>query len=94
MSRCAAPYGWPGWSSWPDHRVAIAGAAGRPGGQDVRLDHAARSAAYRPPAAVTEDSVREIFGMACRIVPDEVSGTPPVLPIGRHHATRDTAGGG
>ncbi|MFJ6213284.1 ABC transporter ATP-binding protein [Streptomyces sp. NPDC092296] len=43
-----------------------------------------------PAEVVTEESVREIFGMDCRVVTDEVSGTPLVLPIGRHHA-RPTA---
>lgn len=45
-----------------------------------------------PPAeVVSEEAVREIFGMDCRVVTDEVSGTPLVLPIGRHHADRKPA---
>lgn len=45
-----------------------------------------------PPAeVVSEDAVREIFGMDCRVVTDEVSGTPLVLPVGRHHAEHGAA---
>ena len=25
-----------------------------------------------------------VFGMRCRVVPDPVSGTPLVVPVGRH----------
>ncbi|WP_329181881.1 hypothetical protein [Streptomyces sp. NBC_01477] len=39
----------------------------------------------RPADVVTEQTVRGIFGIASRVVTDEVSGTPLVLPIGRHH---------
>ncbi|WP_329128784.1 ABC transporter ATP-binding protein [Streptomyces sp. NBC_01476] len=45
-----------------------------------------RIAAEGPPADVlTEATVRDIFGMECRIITDDVSGTPLVLPVGRHH---------
>jgi iron complex transport system ATP-binding protein len=39
---------------------------------------------------VTEHLVREVFGLESRVVPDPVSGTPLIIPIGRHHA-KDTA---
>jgi iron complex transport system ATP-binding protein len=39
-----------------------------------------------PRAVVTEELVAELFGMSARVIPDPVSGTPLVLPIGRHHA--------
>lgn len=39
-----------------------------------------------PAEVVTADTVREVFGMAAHIVLDEVSGTPLVLPVGRHHS--------
>jgi iron complex transport system ATP-binding protein len=39
-----------------------------------------------PRAVVTEELVAEVFGMSARVIPDPVSGTPLVLPIGRHHA--------
>lgn len=38
-----------------------------------------------PPAhVITEESVLEVFGMRCRVVPDPVSHTPMVVPVGRH----------
>jgi iron complex transport system ATP-binding protein len=42
-------------------------------------------AAAGPPAEVlTEERVQEVFGLECRIIPDPVSGTPLMLPVGRH----------
>jgi iron complex transport system ATP-binding protein len=35
---------------------------------------------------VTEHLVRQVFGLESRVVPDPVSGTPLIIPIGRHHA--------
>ncbi|MEZ2391442.1 ABC transporter ATP-binding protein [bacterium RCC_150] len=35
---------------------------------------------------VTEDLVREVFGLDSRVVPDPLSGTPLILPIGRYYA--------
>lgn len=37
-----------------------------------------------PAEVVTEEIVEEVFGIACRVVDDPVSGTPLVVPIGRH----------
>ena len=37
----------------------------------------------RPGDVVTEETVREVFGLESRVIPDPVSGTPLVLPIGR-----------
>lgn len=39
-----------------------------------------------PTEVITEELVADVFGMPSRVVVDEVSGTPLVLPIGRHHA--------
>jgi iron complex transport system ATP-binding protein len=41
-----------------------------------------------PADVVTEDLVREVFGLDTRIVPDPVAGTPLVVPVGRHGAAR------
>jgi len=30
--------------------------------------------------------VTEVFGLACEVIPDPVSGTPMIVPRGRHHA--------
>ena len=44
-----------------------------------------RVIAAGPPAdVVTEDVVRDVFGLECRIVPDPVTDTPLVVPVGRH----------
>ncbi|WP_029088579.1 ABC transporter ATP-binding protein [Brevibacterium album] len=57
------------------------------------LDHAARFATHvvamrdgrvraaGPPAAIlTEERIREVFGLDCRVIPDPDTGTPVVLP--------------
>ena len=43
---------------------------------------------------MTEALVRDVFDLACRVIPDPVSGTPMVVPIGRHMdvSTELTAG--
>ena len=39
-----------------------------------------------PPAeVVTEEVVAEVFGLRSRVVPDPVTGTPLIVPVGRHH---------
>ncbi|AKU18621.1 ABC transporter ATP-binding protein [Luteipulveratus mongoliensis] len=35
---------------------------------------------------VTAENVQEVFGVRCQVVPDPVSQTPLVVPMGRHHA--------
>jgi iron complex transport system ATP-binding protein len=57
---------------YADHLVALAGG---------RL-HAAGD----PGSVLTEETVRAVFGLDCRVIVDPVSGRPLVLPIGRHHA--------
>ena len=42
-------------------------------------------ASGEPDRVVTEDLVRDVFGMNSRVIPDPVSGSPVVLPMGRHH---------
>ena len=34
---------------------------------------------------VTEDLVRDVFGLESRVLPDPISGTPLIIPLGRHH---------
>lgn len=41
-----------------------------------------------PAVVVTEALVRDVFGMDSRVIPDPVSGSPVVMPIGRHHVRR------
>ncbi|MER5254431.1 ABC transporter ATP-binding protein [Streptomyces sp. NPDC002855] len=38
-----------------------------------------------PAEVITVDVVRDVFELKCRITPDPVSGTPLVIPMGRHH---------
>jgi len=45
-----------------------------------------------PDEVVTEERVAAVFGLECRVVPDPVSGTPLVVPMGRHHRAADGRG--
>lgn len=36
-----------------------------------------------PSEVVTEDLVHEVFGLRCLVVPDPVTGTPSIVPLGR-----------
>jgi iron complex transport system ATP-binding protein len=65
--------------------------AARYGDHLVALKQGRIVAAGRPADVVTEDLVREVFGLPCRVVPDPVAGTPLVLPIGRHRAAAEHA---
>ncbi|UZX05012.1 ABC transporter ATP-binding protein [Arthrobacter sp. CDRTa11] len=44
-----------------------------------------------PGDVVTEELVRKVFGLESRVIPDPVSGTPLIIPIGRHHAAAHDA---
>ncbi|MFE1663240.1 ABC transporter ATP-binding protein [Microbacterium sp. P02] len=39
----------------------------------------------RPGEVMTAELIREVFDLECVVIPDPVSGTPIVLPRGRHH---------
>lgn len=39
-----------------------------------------------PGEVLTEKIVEDVFAMKCRVVPDPVSDTPMIVPIGRHRA--------
>ncbi|MCC9192313.1 ABC transporter ATP-binding protein [Arthrobacter sp. zg-Y916] len=41
-----------------------------------------------PADIVTADLVRNVFGLEASVIPDPVSGTPMVVPVGRHHSLR------
>ncbi|TQL66773.1 iron complex transport system ATP-binding protein [Nocardioides albertanoniae] len=56
---------------YADHLVAMAGGTVAATGTPVEV--------------VTADRVEEIFGLEAQVIPDPVSGTPLVVPIGRHH---------
>ncbi|MEV6981749.1 ABC transporter ATP-binding protein [Sphaerisporangium sp. NPDC051017] len=38
-----------------------------------------------PADVITEQAVEDVFGLRCRVTTDPVSGTPMVIPKGRHH---------
>ena len=40
-----------------------------------------------PGDIVTESLVHEVFGLRSAVIPDPASGTPMVVPLGRHHVT-------
>jgi iron complex transport system ATP-binding protein len=50
-----------------------------------------------PDEVITEELVHDVFGLRCRVMTDPVSGTPMVVPIGRHNnlvaETSDAAAG-
>ncbi|SDP72375.1 iron complex transport system ATP-binding protein [Pedococcus dokdonensis] len=45
-----------------------------------------------PADVITREGVRAVFGMDCRVIPDPVSGTPMVVPVGRHTPASRSAG--
>jgi iron complex transport system ATP-binding protein len=53
----------------------------------IAMKGGAVTAAGAPGDVVTEGLVRDVFGLESRVIPDPVSGTPLIIPIGRHHAT-------
>lgn len=42
-------------------------------------------AAGRPADVITAQLVDDVFGLRCKVITDPISGTPLVIPIGRHH---------
>lgn len=50
----------------------------------VAMKDGAVAAQGAPAEVVTEELVEHVFGLRCRVVPDPVSHTPMVVPIGRH----------
>jgi iron complex transport system ATP-binding protein len=42
-----------------------------------------------PSEVITEEVVQDVFGLAVKVVPDPVAGTPMVVPIGRHTTRGD-----
>jgi iron complex transport system ATP-binding protein len=58
---------------YADHVIALKG------GEIVALGD--------PLDVVTEKMVLDVFGLESRVIPDPVSGTPLIIPIGRHHST-------
>ncbi|MDN6329274.1 MAG: ABC transporter ATP-binding protein [Brachybacterium sp.] len=59
--------------------------AARYSDQLVMIAGGAVAAGGAPAEVLTEQRVREVFGLDSRIITDPVSHTPLMLPIGRHH---------
>jgi iron complex transport system ATP-binding protein len=57
----------------------------------VMIAGGAVAASGAPAEVLTEQRVQDVFGLDSRIITDPVSGTPLMLPIGRHHATAGPA---
>jgi iron-siderophore transport system ATP-binding protein len=53
----------------------------------VAMKDGAIVAEGNPAAVVTEEVVEDVFGLAVRVVPDPVAGTPMVVPLGRAQDT-------
>lgn len=45
-----------------------------------------------PAAIVSEQLVKDVFGLASVIIPDPVTATPMIVPLGRHAAREDALG--
>ena len=43
---------------------------------------------------ITEEVVDDVFGLAVKVVPDPVAGSPMVVPIGRHPTRANRAAAG
>ncbi|MFD8867038.1 MULTISPECIES: ABC transporter ATP-binding protein [unclassified Streptomyces] len=41
-----------------------------------------------PAEVITAETVEDVFSLSCQVAPDPVSGTPMVIPMGRHHRER------
>lgn len=52
----------------------------------IAMKSGAIAAQGAPADILTEDLVRDVFGLESRVIEDPVSGTPMVVPLGRHHA--------
>ena len=41
---------------------------------------------------ITAETMRRVFGLRATIINDPVSGTPTIIPIGRHHCDDPESG--
>lgn len=53
----------------------------------VAMSHGAIHAVGTPREVLTPDVVRTVFGIECKVISDPVSGTPMMVPRGRHHSS-------
>lgn len=45
----------------------------------------------QPSEVITSTLIENIFGLHCTVIDDPISGSPSVVPIGRHHVKREVA---
>ncbi|WBQ05906.1 ABC transporter ATP-binding protein [Kribbella sp. CA-293567] len=50
----------------------------------IAMKQGAIVAEGNPSEVITEQVVQDVFGLAVKVIPDPVAGTPMVVPIGRH----------
>lgn len=43
----------------------------------------------KPDHVITSEWIKDIFGLRCTVVKDPISGSPSVVPIGRHHVNHE-----
>jgi len=55
----------------------------------IAMKDSAIVAEGNPARVITEQVVQDVFGLAVKVVPDPVAGTPMVVPIGRHTTRAD-----
>ena len=63
--------------------------AARFGDHLIAMKDGAIVAEGNPREVITEQVVHDIFGLAVKVIPDPVAGTPMVVPIGRHTTRTD-----
>ena len=51
----------------------------------IAMKRGAIVAEGRPSEVITTEVVEDVFALSCEVVPDPRSGTPMVIPLGRHH---------
>jgi iron-siderophore transport system ATP-binding protein len=56
----------------------------------IAMKNGAIVAEGNPSEVITEQVVQDVFGLAVKIVPDPVAGSPMVVPIGRHAGRSDS----
>jgi ABC-type cobalamin/Fe3+-siderophores transport system ATPase subunit len=61
--------------------------AGRYADHVIAMRDGAIVAEGAPAEVITPATVAEVFDLTCQVTTDPVSGTPLVIPIGRHHGT-------
>ncbi|MHA0856968.1 ABC transporter ATP-binding protein [Paenibacillus sp. CMAA1364] len=42
-----------------------------------------------PSKVITEEMIKDVFGLRCSVIEDPISGSPSVVPIGRYHVNRE-----